>query len=118
MADAVLATLRGIMTWYQSRHEDYVVTHRQGHATGQTEETRPHSHRQRDQAGVGRRPANAAPSGHWIKIAAAHRPAPGQGHPCMRWDDLPDGEWTVRAEDREKGTGRRAPTAALGAGCH
>jgi integrase len=102
-ADAVLATIRHIMNWHQSRDENYVSPIVKGmrrnkpvareRILNDTEIRR--LWRACDQVN--------ATFGALIKIAlltAQRRDKVA----TMRWDDFADGAWTIRVEDREKGT--------------
>jgi integrase len=101
-ADAVLATIRAIMTWYQSRNEHYtspiVKGMRKSTATARKRilndnEVRTLWHACTDLNGT---------YGALLKVLLLT----GQRRDkvtTLRWDDLIGEEWVIRAEQREKG---------------
>jgi len=114
MADYVLATLRGIFTWYQSRNDDYVSPIVRGMKRNKSKKARARVLSDNEIRRVWEAAGDSGTFGAWVKIAllTAQRK---EKVTTMRWDDLADGEWTVRTEDREKGTGGvlRLPQLAL-----
>ena len=111
-ADAVLATIRHIMGWHQSRDENYaspiVKGMRRNKPVARDRILNDTEIRQLWQACD---EVNGA-FGALIKIAlltAQRRDKVA----TMRWDDLMDGEWTIRVEDREKGTAGKLKLPAM-----
>jgi len=101
MADYVLATIRGVMTWYQSRDENYsspiVKGMRKGKPKARARILNVNEIRRLWQA-VG----ETGTFGALLKmllLTAQRR----EKVTTMRWDDVIDGVWTIRAEEREKG---------------
>jgi integrase len=103
MADHVLATVRGIMTWYQSRHEDYVSPIVRGMRRNHTKKARARILSDNEIKRVWEAAGECGTFGALVKtlLLTAQRKDKVTG---MRWDDLTDGEWTIRSEQREKGT--------------
>jgi integrase len=111
-ADAVLATVRHIMGWYQSRDENYTSPIVRG-----MRRSKPHARdrilnddeiRQVWQAADQVNDTFAA----FIKMAlltAQRREKVAK----MQWDDLADGEWTIRVEHRQKGTAGKLKLPAM-----
>jgi integrase len=99
-ADSVLSVIRGIMTWYQSRDEDYTSPIVRG--------------MKRDMNNKGRErildddeirslwAAGDGPFGAMMKLCllTAQR---REKIATMKLDDIRDGVWTIAAEEREKG---------------
>jgi integrase len=103
MADHVLATVRGIMTWYQSRHEDYVSPIVRGMRQNHTKKARARILSDNEIKRVWEAAGECGTFGALVKtlLLTAQRKDKVTG---MRWDDLANGEWTIRSEQREKGT--------------
>jgi integrase len=112
-ADAVLATLRGIMTWHQSRHEDYVSPIVKGMRRKQAK-ARERTLNENEIRRVWEAAGECGTFGALLKFAllTAQR---REKITAMRWDDVVDGVWTIRTEEREKGTAGviRLPQLAL-----
>lgn len=102
-ADAVLATLRAMMNWFQTRDENYVSPIVRGMKR---------DHRSADQRKRSRVLTDAEIRAVWnaaegqfggiVKLAlltGSRREKIAQ----MKWEDVADGVWTIRAEAREKG---------------
>jgi integrase len=111
-ADAVLATIRHIMGWHQSRDENYaspiVKGMRRNKPVARDRILSDTEIRQLWKACD----EVAGAFGALIKIAlltAQRRDKVA----TMRWDDLTDGEWTIRVEDREKGTAGKLKLPAM-----
>jgi integrase len=102
-ADAVLATLRSIMIWHQSRDEDYVSPivkgMQQSNKKSRTRILNDNEIRALWQACS----AVNGTFGALIKVLllTAQRRAKVA---TMRWSDLTGDEWIIHAEEREKGT--------------
>jgi integrase len=103
MADAVLATLRSIMVWYQSRHEDYVSPIVKGMRRAEPKK-RARILNDNELRSIWRAAGECGTFGALLKFAllTAQR---REKVTTMRWDDVVDGEWTIRSSEREKGTG-------------
>ena len=110
-ADGILAVTRGIMTWHQSRDEDYVSPIVKG--------MRRHKSKPRDRIlsddeiralwiGLDDFPV----FGPIVKLCllTAQR---SRKIASMRWEDLKDGVWLIPQEDREKGTARSLQLSPL-----
>lgn len=99
-ADCVLASIRNIMVWYQSRNENYVSPIVKGMRRSEG------SSRARVLSDDEIRQLWAAtegfPFGGLVRLLllTAQRRAKVA---TMRWNDVNDGVWTIRAEPREKG---------------
>jgi len=111
-ADAVLATVRHIMGWYQSRDENYTSPIVKG-----MRRSKPRARdRILNEAEI-RQLWQACDEvngtyGALIKIAlltAQRREKVAK----MQWDDLADGEWTIRVEHRQKGTAGKLKLPAM-----
>jgi integrase len=103
MADGVLATVRAIMTWYQARHEDYVSPIVRGMHRNKTKKARARILTDNEIRRVWEAAAECGTFGALVKtlLLTAQRK---EKVTTMRWDDLADGVWTIRSEQREKGT--------------
>jgi integrase len=105
-ADAVLATIRGVMTWHQSRDDDYISPI----VKGMKLDKRKPKERQRKRIlnddeirAVWAATDDMPVFGPLVRLALLT----GQRREkvaTMQWDDLKDGVWTIAAEEREKGT--------------
>ena len=119
-ADAVLATIRAICNWYQTRDENYVSPI----VKGMKRDRRPAAERKRDRTlgadeirAVWKAADEAGTFGAIVRLALLT----GQRREkirTMRWDDIDwrTGDWNIRADSlREKGTGGRLklPKVAL-----
>jgi integrase len=112
-ANAVLATLRAIMQWHQARDEHYTSPIVRG-----MRRKKP-SRRERilndsEIRAVWKAAEGCGTFGAMVRVlllTAQRRTKVA----TMRWDDIVDDVWTIRKEDREKGTGGklRLPRAAL-----
>ena len=102
MADYVLATLRSIMTWYQSRHEDYVSPIVKGMRRAKPKK-RARILNDNELRRIWQAAGKSGTFGAWIKLAllTAQRK---EKITTLRWDDIDNGEWTMRTKEREKGT--------------
>jgi integrase len=100
-ADAVLAMVRGIMGWYESRNEHYsspvVRRMRRG---GSTARTRVLSDDELRAVWRATRPDDQFGAFVRLALLTAQRRAKLAS---LRWDDLVDGTWIIRTEPREKG---------------
>ena len=104
-ADATLAIVRSIMTWYAVRHDDYVPPFVRG-----MRRRLPHSiARARvlsddELRGIWKASETSGTFGALIRMCllTAQRSRKVAG---MRWADIEDGAWTVPCGPREKGTG-------------
>jgi integrase len=101
-ADAVLATLRSIMFWHQARDENYISPI----VRGMQRNKRKARSRILDDAELralweateGKGAFNALI--RTLLLTAQRR----EKVATMKWDDLSDGYWNIRVEEREKGT--------------
>ena len=113
MADYVLATIRSIMTWQQKREDDYVSPIVKGMRQGNGKARR----RILNENEIRRVWQAAGENGTFgalvkmLLLTAQRR----EKVTTMRHDDVVDGVWTIRAEEREKGTpgALKLPQAAL-----
>jgi integrase len=114
MADYVLATLRAIFTWYQARHEDYVSPIVRGMRRNKTKKARARILSDNEIKRVWEAAGECGTFGALVKtlLLTAQRK---EKVTTMRWDDLTDGVWTIRSDEREKGTAGslRLPALAL-----
>ena len=103
-ADAVLAVIRAIMTWHQSRDENYASPIVKG--------MRRHKSKPRDRIlsddeirGVWNAVSGVKNFGSIIKLCllTAQR---SRKVASMMWDDIEDGVWTIPQVETEKGTAR------------
>jgi integrase len=113
MADYVLATIRSIMTWQQKREDDYVSPIVKGMRQGNGE-ARSRILNENEIRRVWHAADENGTFGALVKmllLTAQRR----EKVTTMRWDDVVDGVWTIRAEEREKGTpgALKLPQAAL-----
>jgi integrase len=113
MADAVLTTLRSLMTWQQARDENYtspiVRGMKRNHGAART----------RILSDDELRAVWTAADRNWtfgavikVLLLTAQRREKVR---AMKWDDLKDGVWTIANEEREKGTAGKLtlPASAL-----
>src|SRR5215831_13314815 len=101
-ADAVLATIRGIMTWHQSRDENYVSPIVKGMRRNRTK-ARDRILNDNEIRHVWNAADDCGTFGALVKIlllTAQRR----EKVTTMMWDDIANNEWTIRVEQREKGT--------------
>jgi integrase len=114
MADYILATLRSIMTWHQSRDENYVSLIVKGMRRNKAKKARERILTDNELRRVWQAAGECGTFGAWLKFAllTAQRK---EKIKTMRWDDIADDEWTIRTEQREKGTAGvlRLPQLAL-----
>jgi integrase len=112
MADSVLATLRSIGRWVQSRDDDYVAPFVSRMART------PKAQRERDRilsdaeiAAVWKVEGTYAAAVKLLLLTAQREAKVA----AMRWDDIQDGVWTIRTQSREKGNAGklRLPPAAI-----
>ena len=105
MADYVLSTIRGIMTWHQSRNDDYTSPIVKGmkRAEKKTEEDQ-HWLKDEEIVRLWQAAGESGPFGALVKMLLVT----GQRKEkvtTMRHDDVVDGVWTIqRNSTREKGT--------------
>lgn len=99
-ADAVLATLRSIMVWFQSRNENYTTPIVQGMKRSEA------SSRERILTDGEIRQLWSVTGGYpfgalvrMLLLTAQRRTKVA----TMKWDDISEGVWIIRAEPREKG---------------
>jgi integrase len=106
LADAVLATIRSVMNWYQSRDENYTSPI----VKGMRKDQRTAAQRARKRIlndNELKRLWEATEGGDMfdafvrVSLLTAQRRAKVAQ---MRWDDIVDGTWIIRSEEREKGT--------------
>jgi integrase len=111
-ADAVLAVIRAIMTWHQSRDENYTSPIVKG-----MRRNKPMARARILTDDEIRSLWNACSDanetfGALLKVAlltAQRRDKVA----TMKWDDFKDGEWTIRVERREKGTAGKLKLPAM-----
>ena len=102
MADYVLATIRSIMTWQQKREDDYVSPIVKGMRQGKRE-ARARILNENEIRRVWQAAGENGTFGALVKmllLTAQRR----EKVTTMRHDEVVDGVWTIRAEEREKGT--------------
>jgi integrase len=113
-ADKVLATVRSIMKFHQSRDENYTTPIVEGMRRNKPK-ARSRTLNDEEIRLVWQACARHGTFGALVKVLllTAQRKDKVAG---MRWDDLVDGEWTIRVEDRGKGTAGtlKLPALALG----
>ena len=103
-ADAVLAQIRGIMTWYQTRDEDYVSPIVRGMRRNEKRKARDRTLNDDELRAVWRAAEDCGTFGAFVKVAllTAQR---RDKIATMKWSDITDGIWTIaKADEREKGT--------------
>jgi integrase len=101
-ADAVLATIRGIMIFHQSRDENYVSPIVKGMRRNRAK-PRDRILNDNEIRHVWKAADDCGTFGALVKVlllTAQRR----EKVTTMMWDDIADGEWTIRVEQREKGT--------------
>jgi integrase len=105
MADAVLAVLRAISTWFAKREDDYVPPFVRGMKRVSSEKRKRSRILDDDELRKVWRAAEADDGifGSFVQLlllSAQRR----EKLATMRWDDVgPDGTWVIRTESREKG---------------
>ena len=102
MANYVLATIRSVMNWYQSRDENYSSPLVKGMRKGKPE-ARDRILNDNEIRRVWQAAGASGTFGALLKmllLTAQRR----EKVTSMCWDDVVDGVWTIRAEEREKGT--------------
>lgn len=102
-ADAVLAVVRGIMTWHQSRDENYSSPIVRGMKRNKNGKARERVLSDDEIRALWTACDDMGSFGSLIKLlllTAQRRDKVGS----MRWVDISDGVWTIRASEREKGT--------------
>lgn len=105
-ADACLATIRSIMNWYVTRNEHYVSPIVQGMRRDKRkpdERKRKRKLTDDEIRSVWKAAGDAGTFGGIVRLALLT----GQRREkiaTMRWSDVQDGVWTIRAEAGEKGT--------------
>jgi len=114
MADAVLAQLSAIMAWFASRDENYTSPIVKGMRRNTNAKPRDRVLSDAELRLVWEACADFAMFGRFIKLlvlSAQRRDKVA----TMRWDDITDGVWTIRSEEREKGNADmlRLPPVAL-----
>ena len=114
-ADAVLSIVRQIMRWYANRSDDYVCV-----VDGRMRRTDPKERRRKrifndDEIRLLWAAADrVVPYGDLARLALLT----GQRMRTiarMRWEDVPDGVWSIPVEDRQKGHGEILPLPDLAA---
>lgn len=113
-ADAVLAVIRGIMTWYQSRDENYTCPIVRGMKRNKNAKARERILADDEIRAVWKVCDEMGPFGSLTKLlllTAQRR----EKVASMRWEDIKDGTWTIPSSEREKGTAGKIklPEAAL-----
>jgi integrase len=112
-ADAVLAVVRGIMGWHQSRDENYASPIVRG-MKRHRKTSRSRILEDDEIQFIWNATQDMGKFGALVKMAllTAQR---REKIATMKWDDLKDGVWTISAEAREKGTAGvlKLPEAAL-----
>jgi integrase len=116
VADAALATLRGVASWYASRNDDYVLPFVRGmKRVPKDDRKRARILNDDELRAVWRAAEEAGTFGALVRVlllTAQRR----DKVVAMRWDDIsPDGTWTIRTAVREKGNAGelKLPEAAL-----
>jgi len=114
MADAVLRTLRGIMTWHQARDENYTSPIVRGMKRNTGAKARTRILADDELRAVWKAADSSQTLGALVKLlllTAQRR----EKVSTMKWEDLVDGVWTIASEEREKGTAGKIalPPAAL-----
>jgi integrase len=102
MADYVLATLRSVMTWHQTRDSHYVSPVVKGMRRAKPK-ARTRILSDNEIRAVWQAVEGAGTFGALVKtlLLTAQRK---DKVATMRWDDLSGDEWTIRTKEREKGT--------------
>jgi integrase len=102
-ADAVLAQIRGIMTWHQTRDENYVSPIVRGMRRNKNRKARDRILNDDEIRAVWKAAEDCGTFGAILKVAllTAQR---RDKIATMKWSDVADGIWTIAADDREKGT--------------
>jgi integrase len=102
-ADAVLAQIRGIMAWYQTRDENYVSPIVRGMRRNKNRKARDRTLSDDEIRAVWKAAEECGTFGAFVKVAllTAQR---RDKIATMKWSDVVDGVWTIAANDREKGT--------------
>jgi integrase len=100
-ADAVLAIIRGVMTWHQSRDENYTSPIVKGMRRNKNGKARDRILNDDEIRAVWT--AAEGTFGALLKTAlmTAQR---REKVATMRWDDIDDDGWTIQTDEREKGT--------------
>lgn len=103
-ADAVLAVIRGIMTWHQSRDENYTSPIVRGMKRNKAKKARERILSDEELRAVWKGCGGLGTFGALVRICLLT----GQRRSkvaAMKWADVRDGTWTIAHEDREKGVG-------------
>lgn len=112
-ADSILAIIRGLMSWYQSRDENYTSPIVKGMKRSQSS-SRARILDDDEIRAIWGIAGEMKTFGALIKIAllTAQRK---QKFATMKWEDIKDGVWVIASEAREKGTAGllKLPDAAL-----
>jgi integrase len=112
--DAVLATIRRIMGWYQTRSDDYTSPIVRGMERNKQRKARARILSDDELRAVWTAAGEIGAFGAFVKLCllTAQRRAKVL---TMQWADLSDGVWTIAAAEREKGTAGqlKLPQAAL-----
>jgi integrase len=102
-ADAVLAAIRGIMTWHQSRDENYISPIVRGMRRNRNRKARDRILNDDELRAVWQAADGCGPYGAIVKcclLTGQRRDKVG----TMKWDDIVAGVWTITADSHEKGT--------------
>jgi integrase len=102
-ADAALAVIRGIMTWHQSRDENYTSPIVRGMRRNKNRKARDRVLDDYEIRAVWKAADDCGSFGALVKccLLTAQR---CKKVASIKWDDIVDGVWTIEANDREKGT--------------
>jgi integrase len=104
-ADAVLATIRGIMSWYQSRDEHYASPIVKGMRRGK-QASRSRILNDEEIRSIWKVADESGTFGGLVQmlLLTAQRK---DKVATIRWDDIADSDWAIRTNPREKGTAGR-----------
>ena len=113
MADAVLTTLRSIMTWHQSRDENYTSPIVKGMRRNQARQARERILSDNELHELWPAAEQCGTFGALIQLLLLTAQRKDKVN-TMRWDDLVDGEWTIRRAGAGEGHRRQTAPAPLG----
>jgi len=102
-ADAVLAQVRAVMTWFQSRDENYTSPIVRGMRRNKNRKARDRVLSDDEIRALWKASDGSGAFGAILKVlllTAQRREKVAR----MQWGDITDGTWTIAADDREKGT--------------
>ena len=111
-ADAVLAQIRGIMTWYQTQDENYVSPIVRGMRRNNNRKARDRTLNDDEIRAVWKAAEDCGSFGAIVKVAllTAQR---RDKIATMKRSDMADGIWTIAADEREKGTAGKIKLPSL-----